>query len=107
MSTSPAPVPLETLLSHRPWVRRLARALVAGAASADDLEQQAWLAAVRRPPQHEETARAWLGRVVRNLAFDARRARLRRDAHETRAARPEATDSTAHVVAEAETHARL
>ncbi len=33
----------------------------------DDLEQQTWLAALRRPPR-TRSPRAWLGAVVRNLA---------------------------------------
>ena len=107
MSASPPPVPLETLLTHRAWVRRLARSLVVDGPSADDVEQQTWLAALRNPPRHQATARAWLGRVVRNLALDSRRARLRRDAHELLAARPEAVRSTEHVIAEAEAHTHL
>ena len=107
MSASLPPVPLETLLTHREWVRRLARSLVLDGPSADDVEQQAWIAALRSPPLHQATARAWLGRVVRNLALDTGRARRRREAHEQSAARPEATRSTADVVAAAEAHSRL
>ena len=107
MSAAPPPVPLETLFAHRASVRRLARALVLDGPSADDIEQQTWLAALRHPPQQHATTRAWLGRVVRNLALDSGRARRRREAHELRAARPEALRSTDEVVAEAEVHARL
>jgi RNA polymerase sigma-70 factor (ECF subfamily) len=98
---------LETLLSHRDWVRRLARSLVRDESSADDVEQRTWLAALRRPPRDAETSRAWLGRVVRNLATDARRARVRRESHEATAARPEGARSTADVVAESEAHMRV
>jgi RNA polymerase sigma-70 factor (ECF subfamily) len=107
MSASLPPVPIETLLSHRAWVRRLARSLVLDGPSADDVEQQTWLAALRSPPRHAATSRAWLGRVVRNLALDTGRARRRRDAHELGAARPETTRPTTDVVAEADAHARL
>ena len=107
MHASPPPVPLETLLTHRVWVRRLARSLVVDDPTADDVEQQTWLAALRHPPRHQATARAWLGRVVRNLAMDSGRARRRRDAHELLAARPELVRSTGDVVAEAEAHTHL
>jgi len=105
--TEHAPVPMETLLSHRDWVRRLARSLVRDEASADDVEQRTWLAALRRPPLDASTARAWLSRVVRNEAFGVRRADGRRAAHERIGARGETIRSTADVVAEAESHKRL
>ena len=98
---------METLLTHRAWVRRLARSLVRDGQAADDVEQRTWLAALSRPPQHEGTSRAWLGRVVRNIANDVARARRRRDVHELAAARPEALRATIDVVADAEAHARL
>jgi RNA polymerase sigma factor (sigma-70 family) len=107
MSSSLPPVPLEALLTHRAWVRRLARSLVLDGSSAEDIEQATWIAALRNPPRHAPTARAWLGRVVRNLALDTGRARRRREAHEFQAARPEALRPTSDVVAEADTHARL
>lgn len=99
-------IPLERLLEHRAWVRALARQLVWDAGQVDDIEQQTWLAAVRRPPR-EGSARAWLGGVVRNLAASLRRTegRLRRRhaAAFARAAAP-ATDD---VVAQAEQHRRV
>src|SRR5215831_8916681 len=104
MNPPPNAVPLETLLTHRDWVRRLARSLVRDESSADDVEQRAWLAALRRPPRDAGTSRAWLGRVVRNLASDARRSRARRASHESTAARPDGGRSTADVVAESEAH---
>ena len=107
MSAAPPPVPFETLFAHREWVRRLARSLVLDGPSADDIEQQTWLAALRRPPQRQASVRAWLGRVVRNLAWDSARARRRRETHELRAARPDALRSPDEVVAEADVHARL
>src|SRR5262245_17652299 len=101
MSPPETPVPIETLLAHRDWVQRLARSLVLDGPTADDVEQRTWLAALRSPPQREATARAWLGRVVRNVASDQRRARSRRAAHEsTAAAHRRAGRPTAEVVAE-------
>jgi RNA polymerase sigma-70 factor (ECF subfamily) len=105
--TSNTPVPMETLLTHRDWVRRLARSLVRDEASVDDVEQRTWLAALRRPPLDASTSRAWLSRVVRNEVFLSRRADGRRAAHEQVGARRRDVRSTATVVAEAESHKLL
>ncbi|MFK5956649.1 MAG: sigma-70 family RNA polymerase sigma factor [Planctomycetota bacterium] len=59
---------LEALLEHGGWVRALAASLVSDRATADDLEQKTWLAAVEHPPKHGANPRAWLGSVVRNVA---------------------------------------
>ena len=51
MDAAPSPVPsIERLLAERAWVRAFARSLVSDEASADDLEQQAWVAALEAPP---------------------------------------------------------
>ena len=77
-----AGVPIERLLEHRDWVRRLARALVRDESRADDVEQDAWLAAMRHPPQHDAGIKSWLRRLVRHRAANARRSATRRGAHE-------------------------
>src|SRR6185436_14680515 len=56
------------LLAHSSWVRRLARSLVASEADAEELVQETWVAALRRPPTEGSPARPWIARVVRNLA---------------------------------------
>lgn len=94
--------PVETLLSHRAWVRALASAL-AQPADADDLEQETWLAALSRPPD-DAAPKAWLATVLRRTASKLRRALARRATRERVAARPEATAATADLVARAETH---
>ncbi|HEU4394564.1 MAG TPA: sigma-70 family RNA polymerase sigma factor, partial [Planctomycetota bacterium] len=81
MEQPAAPVRIEELLSHRAWVRRVARALVLDESRADDLEQEAWLRAVRSPPPRP--SRAWLGTVLRNAAVNLRLAERRRTAHES------------------------
>src|SRR5262245_23132499 len=96
------PVGTEQLLAHASWARGLAARLVRDAATADDVVQRAWLAALERSPRQAERARAWLGRVVRNLAWKERRAEARRDARERSAAAPEATRGADEVVAELE-----
>ncbi len=58
----------ETLLEHASWLRRLAASLVGDRAQADDLVQDTWVAALRRPPDLDRPARPWLARVVRNAA---------------------------------------
>ena len=74
--------PLVELLRETRWMRALARqlAFVPGE-EADDLVQEAVLAALERAPRTDRTLRPWLGRVLRNrLAFlrrsDARVAQL-------------------------------
>lgn len=73
-------VPIEELLRHSGWLRALAARLVNDSQGADDLVQETWLAALRRPPRAGESSVPWLARVVRNLARNARRdARTRRE----------------------------
>ena len=72
---------IEELLAHRAWVQRVARALVLDESRAEDLEQEAWLRAVRTPPPRP--SRAWLGTVLRNAAVNLRLAERRRSAHES------------------------
>lgn len=54
------------LLSHASWLRQLARSLVHE--EADDLVQDAWVAALRRPPRNAGSLRPWLRRVTTNAA---------------------------------------
>ena len=80
---------LEQLLAHAPWARALARELVLDQARADDVVQQAWLAACERPPTPGPGLRVWLARRIRNVARNQRRADARRAQHEELAAAPE------------------
>jgi len=59
-------------------VRALARSLVRDHHRAEDLVQQTWLTALRRPPTHDANPRGWLGTVLRNLVRQHRRAEGRR-----------------------------
>lgn len=99
----------ESLLAHREWVERAARALVYGDADAEDLQQQAWLEILERPPHREPASpRGWLRSVLRFTAIDAARAARTRRLHEEAAARPERIDaSPAELVARAETLTRI
>ena len=54
-------------------LRALARTLVGEDQLAEDLVQEAWLAALDAPPSQVRSLNAWLVRVVRNLALRHRR----------------------------------
>lgn len=69
---------LDDLLAHASWVRALARSLVADPATADDVVQETWLAALRTPPREARNLRGWLGRVVSNAARQRGRGEARR-----------------------------
>jgi len=56
---------LERLLDDDRWIRRLAGRLVADPAAADDLAQEAWLAALGAGGA-AGVERRWFGRVLRN-----------------------------------------
>ncbi|MBL8624456.1 MAG: sigma-70 family RNA polymerase sigma factor [Myxococcales bacterium] len=81
MSTESVNRDPHALLAHAAWLRRLARSLVGDGAAADDLVQEAWVAALRHPPDTARPLRPWLRRVLENAA----RFRWRGDAN--RAAR--------------------
>ncbi|MEE9393539.1 MAG: sigma-70 family RNA polymerase sigma factor [Planctomycetota bacterium] len=72
----------ERLLAQAGWLRRLAVGLV-GEGAADDVVQETWLAAVRRPPPMDRPLRPWLGRVATNLAINMRRGDRRRTSRES------------------------
>ncbi|MCB9897987.1 MAG: sigma-70 family RNA polymerase sigma factor [Planctomycetes bacterium] len=85
----------ESLLSDLPRLRRLAVALLGDEHAADDVTQDAWLAARRADPPDDPSARArWMARVVRRLASNRRRGERRRDARERAVARGESSDAT-------------
>ncbi len=77
-----SPARPEDLLAHAAWVRGVAFALVRDAATADDLVQETWLAALRRPPEGGRPLRPWLAGVVRNLVRHRRRGEARRGQRE-------------------------
>ena len=73
------PYDFDSLLQHRGLVEGLARQLVYDSHQADDISQETWLAALRRPPKGER-APGWLATVVRNFAKQQARSESRRDA---------------------------
>jgi DNA-directed RNA polymerase specialized sigma24 family protein len=70
----------EAVLTHLDWVRRLARSLVSDPGEAEELVQESWLAAARRPPR-AGPLRGWLAEVVRNAARERARRESRRAGH--------------------------
>jgi RNA polymerase sigma factor (sigma-70 family) len=93
--TAPMPDPA-ALLDHAAWARRLAARLVT-AHDADDLMQDAMVAAMIRQEQ-PRSPRAFLAAVVRRCALRLGRDAARRRRREGRAARPEALPSTEQIV---------
>jgi RNA polymerase sigma factor (sigma-70 family) len=89
-NVEPARVDAEFVLEHQGYVARLARSLVFDAALADDLSQQIWLAALKRPPAHGQGLRGWLSTIARNLAASSHSKAARREEHEQRGAKHEA-----------------
>jgi RNA polymerase sigma-70 factor (ECF subfamily) len=78
---------------NRGFLRALARSLLADPERADDVVQDAWLAALKRPPRAGVPLRSWLAAVVRNRAYrvgreEARRARRERAAAQREWVRP-------------------
>ena len=70
---------LQRLLAEEPFVRSLARNLVA---DPDDVVQQTWLQALQQGGRRIEQPRSWLRRIVYNVAANLRRGDLRRAARE-------------------------
>jgi RNA polymerase sigma-70 factor, ECF subfamily len=90
-------VGVEQLLGEREWLRRLARHLAGQESDGEDLAQDAWVAAHRRPPDPDRPPRPWLAQVLRNLIQtrrrdDRRRARREREYHEHAGDRAAAVD---------------
>ena len=107
MPEKPGPPDLSALLENARWVRGLAMQLVRDSHVADDVVQQAWLAAVGNPPDAARGQRAWLRRVIRNLAARTHRDRRLRSEHEPRAARPDPVPSPHELVELAEQQHRV
>ena len=84
---------LKNLLANDAWIRALARRLVADEHAADDLVQDAWIAAITKPHRKSIPLRSWLGRVVRNLGAMRHRSDANRRLREQAAAKPEVLPS--------------
>jgi len=69
---------LNALLANDAWIRSLARRLVGDQADADDVAQDAWVAALRNPPERIGSVAGWIGTVVRRIARSMQRDQIRR-----------------------------
>src|SRR5262245_23439351 len=67
MSTADGIPTADELQRHARWIRRLAGALLRDEGAAEDLVQEAWLAALTRPPR-DSRLRPWLRQVASNFA---------------------------------------
>jgi len=79
MEHTPRP---EQLLADAAWLDRVARALVRDPATADDLVQETWIAALRRRALGGRVGRAWLGLTLRSRLWNRRREEASRAARE-------------------------
>jgi len=97
----------EELPAHGQWLQKLARSLVRDEAGADDLAQEAQLAALRRGPAIRGALGPFLARVTRNFARRGWRDAARRAARERAAARLEALPGADETAARLEIQRRL
>ncbi len=97
MSTADSIPTGDELQRHARWIRRLSGALLRDEGAAEDLVQEAWCAALTRPPEKGHL-RPWLRKVAHNFARQHHRGNARRAAREAVArapAEPEAPDAFA------------
>ncbi|MFG0318894.1 MAG: sigma-70 family RNA polymerase sigma factor [Planctomycetota bacterium JB042] len=95
------------LLTRSGWIRGLARRLVRDEHLADDLAQDAEVAALTHPESASRSPRAWLATVLRNRAREAARRTERRTRREHGAATAGAAPPASDVVARAQLHATV
>lgn len=97
----------EAMSSHREFVRAVARRLLLDDHGAEDVAQDALLAAIENPPVVGDSPRAWLATVALNLSRNVLRQRERRAIREAHAARPESAPSPADVDQQLRTQAAV
>ncbi len=112
MPPPPDPLPVTEIVAQQRFLRSVARQLVRDAATADDVVQESYLRAIEEPHARPRSVRAWLGRVVANLAHDRRRGEHRRERREQEVASAAgfaspADHSPAAIAARVEMHRRL
>ncbi|MCE9592688.1 MAG: sigma-70 family RNA polymerase sigma factor [Planctomycetes bacterium] len=103
MTESRSELPPEALLAQAGFLRALAQGLLRDEHASEDVVQTTWLTALQRREHEIESPRAWMARVVRNLAFKRRRGEQRRAARERAVAKDEALSSSADAVERADT----
>ncbi len=106
MSVPPA-IDLQGLLAEDRWIRRLARRLAGDGESAEDLVQDAWVAALDARSGGPRRLRPWLRGIMRNLWVDRQRTGAARADRERIVARDEALEPASELVAELELRKRV
>lgn len=97
----------EELSAHHEFLTALAGRLVDDRHLADDLVQETWLTALRRPPRHGRNLRSWLAAVLRSRISNRYRTRGRRIDYELRAFRPPRFPSPDEVVMQRDLRERV
>ena len=95
------------LLAQMAWVRGLARAMVKDVHRADDLAQDAWVAALEQSPRNANSWKGWFSAVMRNRAHELGRSNARRSERERRAEPSSAQLSPTEVQQRMELHQAL
>ncbi len=95
------------LLDEAPFVARLAQGLCRSGAEADDLVQDTWIEALRRPPAHLGSPRGFLATVVRRQWLRRSRGEARRSVRERASARAEVVGPAEADLERLELQARL
>lgn len=98
MKNVPHALSPEILLTHGEFIRGLAQSLIHDEHRAEDVVQDVWVAALKKPREEVTSLRAWLGGTARNMVRRALRSEGRLRARERAAARPEAVRSTEELV---------
>ena len=99
-------VQLDQLTAEMGWIRRLAMALVKDASVADDVAQEAYLAAAGHVPD-DRPLRPWLSRVVLNVVRMRGRSAKRREVRELAAPTPETVPTAAELIDRVELQRRV
>ena len=107
MTKSNSPSESMDLGAHARFLRLLAHRLIREEGAAEDLAQDAFVAALEQPPTNVAGIRRWLGAVARNRARLGWRAAERRRRREAVVARPEALPSTDEIAERAELYSLL
>lgn len=94
-------------LRHREFVKGLAWHLVRDPAEQEDLEQEAWLAMIERPPRSRHAVRSWLSSTLRRVRGKRTRTEVRRRAREEATASREPVPSTEDLVLRIELEQRV
>lgn len=98
---------VEELLAEAGWLRRLANCLADESVDADDIVQEARIAAWQRQPDASRPLRPWLAKVMRDTAKMRRRSHGRRLLRDGAAVSDEESASPEDLLAQAQLHRLL